>query len=332
MRLIQYTDENGQRRVGKVGDADTVIALKGTDSVYALALRAAAENTSIAALVSEFAGGAETSLLAVIDAGRILTPIDHPVDDAHCIVSGTGLTHLGIGSARDELLARFEQPADTQANPGFELLKQGYLQGKSTQTGIGPQPEWFYRGDGGTLVATGQPLELPDYAADGGDEAELAALYVVDRDGSPCRVGFALANEFTDHRMEKRDSLHLGHSKLRQCALGPELLLGKLPPQVLGEARIRRGDEVIWAENIATGTDHITHALRNLEHHHFKYSQFRRPGDVHVHLLGAAAQSFSAGIQTQIGDVFEIEAAPFGAPLTNPLGPARPLAFTIRQL
>ena len=51
----------------------------------------------------------------------------------------------------------------------------------------------------------------------------------------------------------------------------------------------------------------------------FKYALFRRPGDLHVHMFGTATLSFADGIKTQAGDVFEIEAAPFGLPLKNPL-------------
>jgi hypothetical protein len=63
----------------------------------------------------------------------------------------------------------------------------------------------------------------------------------------------------------------------------------------------------------------MSHTLANLEHHHFKYGLFRRPGDVHVHYFGTATLSFSDGVQTQIGDTFEIEAEPFGMPLRNTL-------------
>ncbi|MBI2719338.1 MAG: GguC protein, partial [Rhizobiales bacterium] len=61
------------------------------------------------------------------------------------------------------------------------------------------------------------------------------------------------------------------------------------------------------------------HSLANLEHHHFKYGLFRNPGDVHVHMFGTATLSFADGIRAEAGDVFEIEAAPFGLALRNTL-------------
>ena len=81
--------------------------------------------------------------------------------------------------------------------------------------------------------------------------------------------------------------------------------------------RIVRDGETIWEKPFLSGEDNMSHSLANLEHHHFKYDLFRRPGDVHVHFFGTATLSFTDGVQTKVGDVFEIEAAPFTLPLRN---------------
>jgi hypothetical protein len=75
----------------------------------------------------------------------------------------------------------------------------------------------------------------------------------------------------------------------------------------------------------------MSHTIENLERHHFRYAQFRRPGDLHVHFFGTATLSFSDGVTAQPGDVFEIEAAPFTLPLRNPLAvaPARDLSVKV---
>ena len=144
-------------------------------------------------------------------------------------------------------------------------------------------------------------------------------VYLIDDAGRPCRVGFALGNEFSDHVLERQNYLYLAHSKLRPCAFGPELLLGALPDDVRGTVGVRRGEARVWQAEFLSGEANMSHTLANLEHHHFKYPLFRRPGDVHVHFIGAAVLSFSAGIKVESGDVFEIQAAPFGAALRNPL-------------
>jgi hypothetical protein len=201
----------------------------------------------------------------------------------------------------------------------MKMFKWGLEGGKPKGGTPGVAPEWFYKGDGSIVTPPEQAFSQVDFAEDGGDEVELVGLYVIDADGLPRRVGFALGNEFSDHVLEQRNYLYLAHSKLRPCSFGPELLLGAAPADIRGEARIRRGGEVIWRKLFATGEANMSHTIANLEHHHFKYPQHRRAGDVHVHYFGAATLSFTDGIRTQEGDVFEIESDVFGRPLRNPL-------------
>jgi hypothetical protein len=122
--------------------------------------------------------------------------------------------------------------------------------------------------------------------------------------------------------LERQNYLYLAHSKLRPCAFGPELLLGELPQDVRGTVAVIRGGERLWQAEWLSGEANMSHTLANLEHHHFKYAPFRRPGDVHVHFIGAAVLSFTAGVRTEPGDVFEVAAEPFGTPLRNPLARA----------
>ena len=81
-----------------------------------------------------------------------------------------------------------------------------------------------------------------------------------------------------------------------------------------------------------TGEANMSHSLSNLEHHHFKYALFRRPGDVHVHFFGTATLSFAAGVKVRVGDVFEISAQPFRLPLRNPCGRSESPAPSVRAL
>jgi hypothetical protein len=144
-------------------------------------------------------------------------------------------------------------------------------------------------------------------------------LYVIDDNGRPHRLGFAIGNEFSDHVTERRNYLLLAHSKLRQCGVGPMLNIGALPAHLEGTSRIRRGAEVLWQKPFLTGEANMSHTFANLEYHHFKYRQHRVPGDVHVHFFGTATVSCADGIKTQAGDVFEIDLPALGAPLINKL-------------
>ncbi|MCG6120933.1 MAG: FAH family protein, partial [Blastomonas sp.] len=178
----------------------------------------------------------------------------------------------------------------------------------------------------------GEALELPPFALDGGEEPEIAGIYLIAPDGTPTRIGYALGNEFSDHVTERGNYLWLAHSKLRAAALGPELLLGELPADIRGTSTIWRAGKIVWQKPFVSGEANMSHSMANLEHHHFKYPGFRRPGDVHVHFFGTATLSFADGFVTQAGDRFEIAAAPFSLPVSNPLARAADTPVRIATL
>ena len=182
------------------------------------------------------------------------------------------------------------------------------------------QPEWFYKGDGSIVRASGQDLDMPAFALDGGEEPEIAGLYLVGDDGAPYRLGYAIGNEFSDHVTERQNYLYLAHSKLRNCGLGPALLVGELPGHVAGVSRIVGADgQVRWEKEFVSGEQNMSHTIGNLEHHHFKYGLFRRAGDVHIHFFGTATLSFADAVQASEGDIFEVVAPVFGPALRNRL-------------
>lgn len=315
MRLVQFLTPNGERRVAVVRDATRLQVLRDTSYVRDLALAAQRAHQPLTAAVAAHLSDETVDYDQVIAEHRLLTPLDHP-DPSHCILSGTGLDHLGSAQARDSMHAKLNSGELTDSMKMFKLGLEG---GKPAPGQIGVQPEWFYKGDGSWLVAPGHGLPLPPYALDGGEEPELVGLYVIGDGGEVLRVGFALGNEFSDHVLEKQNYLYLAHSKLRNSSFGPELLLGDPPADIRGVSRILRNGETVWSGDFLTGEANMTHTLANIEHHHFKYSGFRRPGDVHCHYYGTATLSFAAGFKVQPGDVFEISSPDFGRPLRNPL-------------
>jgi hypothetical protein len=215
---------------------------------------------------------------------------------------------------------------DSELTDSMRMFRMGLAGGKPDGDGPGVQPEWFYKGDGSNVIAPEQALSVPSFTLDLGDEAEIVGLYVVDDAGKPWRIGFALGNEFSDHRTERMNYLYLAHSKLRQCSFGPEIVLGELPRSVSGMSRIRRDGKVIWEKEFLSGEDNMSHSIANLEYHHFKYSVFRRPGDLHAHYFGTGTLSFADGISTESGDQFELDSEYFGRPLRNGYGLAAPVA------
>jgi hypothetical protein len=201
----------------------------------------------------------------------------------------------------------------------MRMYRLGVEGGRPAAGEIGAAPEWFYKGSGLVLRAHGEPLDIPPHAEDGGEEPEIAGVYVIDSNGAPRRVGMAQGNEFSDHRFEKRNYLNLAASKLMTCAIGPELVVDPEFGSVAGEVSIERGGAAIWRKRIRSGDAAMSHSLANLEHHHFKHAGHRRPGDVHVHFFGADAFSFGEGVTLQDGDVMQVQFDGFGRALRNPL-------------
>lgn len=317
MNLIQFFDLNGERAVGAVENG-TARLVNGAGSVYALAVEALSRQGGLAALVAEKGLGATIDRAAILAEGRMLAPVDHP-DPAHLYVTGTGLTHLGSAATRDAMHTANSGAAETGLTDTMKMFRMGLEGGKPANGLKGVQPEWFYKGNGYSVVNPGHPIPSPGFALDAGEEPEIAGIYVIDQNGQPRRLGFALANEFSDHVTERVNYLYLAHSKLRACAFGPELRVGDLPAHIEGTSRIWRDGKVLWEKPFLSGEDNMSHTIANLEYHHFKYELFRHPGDVHVHMFGTATLSFADGIKTQANDIFEIEETQFGAALRNPV-------------
>ena len=316
MNLIQFVDAKNKRAVGLVS-GDKIIKLKSVDRMTSLATRALKNGKSLNVTSKSLVTTTTEDYALALKEKRVLPPLTHD-DAAHCIITGTGLTHLGSASARDSMHQKLGGGEATLTD-SLKMFKQGLEGGKPAKGEAGVQPEWFYKGDGRWLVPPGGELPKPSFALDGGEEPELAGLYMIDAKGRAVRLGFALGNEYSDHITERQNYLLLAHSKLRHCSIGPEMISGSIPASIEGTSKILRKGEVVWQKPFLTGEANMSHTIANLEYHHFKYDSFRVPGDVHIHFFGTATLSIVDGFQTQDGDIFEIEAKPFGAALRNPL-------------
>jgi hypothetical protein len=332
MLISQIAAPDG-RTVVVVREGGETRAVRGAESVYELATEAARAGRPLAARIAELGIGDAVDLEAAYREGRMLLPVVHP-DLAHMHVTGTGLTHLGSAATRDAMHTAAKQKEEALTD-SMKMFRMGIEGGKPVAGEIGVQPEWFYKGNGTIATAPGAPLLSPDFALDGGEEPEIAGIYIIGDGGTPFRIGFALSNEFSDHVTERQNYLYLAHSKLRPASFGPEILVGELPADIRGTSRIRRDGKVLWEKPFLSGEGNMSHTVGNLEHHHFKYGLFRQPGDLHVHMFGTATLSFADNIRVEPGDVMEIEAPGFGLPLRNPLAvaaPAGPGAVRVRML
>jgi hypothetical protein len=339
-RVVQLSHSDGSRRVALVEEPQLRL-LRECSSIYELATSAIRSTRRLRDLIEELCSADELDYGEVYEgrlAWRLAPPIDHP-EPSRCHVMGTGLTHKGSAENRDSMhegagsrpestrqgagsadnlpqAPRSPLPAQTDSMKMFQIGLEG---GRPEPGSIGAAPEWFYKGVGTILRAHNESLHVPSHGLDGGEEAEIAGVYLIGDDGTPYRIGLAQGNEFSDHVLEARNYLYLAESKLRDCALGPELVIEPKFDDVPGRSKIERGGKVVWEARQASGERWMCHSLANLEHHHFKHAEHRRPGDVHIHFLGADMFSFKDRLRMEDGDMMTISFEGFGRPLRNPI-------------
>src|SRR5579862_1658800 len=322
MRLVQLAGPDG--RHAALVEEPHLRLLESCRSVYDLASECLRDGISLKSGIERRKSNNTVDYDAVY-AGtsdrRICPSADVPGDPARCLVSGTGLTHKASVENRDAMHAAAQAVTDST-----RMYQFGVEGGKPSPGQVGAAPEWFYKGCGTVLRAHNEPLTVPEFADDGGEEPEVAGVYLIDAEGIPRRIGFTVGNEFSAHALERKNYLYLAASKLRTCAIGPELLVDGNFDLAPGEVSVERGGRILWSRDIRTGESAMCHSLSNIEHHHFKFEFHRRPGDLHIHFFGADAFSFGDGVRLEDGDVMQVRFEGFGRALRNPLSRVPPPA------
>lgn len=317
IRLVQLVHPTEGRKVALVNEPSLVL-LSHFTSVYELAMEAINDKTKMGDFIQKYLSGSTLNYDNVYEGKsdwKLLPSFDWPDNPFGCLVSGTGLTHKSSALNR-QMMHQAEAGSLTDS---MKMYQWGLDGGTPAKGNVGKQPEWFYKGTGAGLKAHGQPLSVPAYADDGGEEPEIAGIYIIDKQGQPYRIGFTTGNEFSDHVMERQNYLYLAPSKLRTCSIGPELVVDGDFGDIKGTVQVVRNDKVIWSAEINTGEKNMAHSLENLEHHHFKYADHCQPGQAHVHFFGADAFSFGSGIQLQAGDNTVVHWKGMGRALVNPV-------------
>jgi hypothetical protein len=320
LRLVQIS--NGLSRRLALVEEPLLHCLTTVESVYELALASVREGTSLSGWARDLATGEKLSYDAVYSGESewgLLVPVDVPNAPERVLVTGTGLTHLGSAKDRQAMHLQTATDAAKPKTDSMRMFESGLAGGRPKEGKIGTAPEWFYKGNGSVLRGPFAPLTVPAHGEDGGEEAEIAGIYLTAKDGTPYRIGFCVGNEFSDHKFERHNYLNLAGSKLRECSIGPELLIGGDFSTVAGEVKIERGGATIWQKAVETGEENMSHSLANLEHHHFKFDGHRLPGYLHVHFFGAHSLSFGEGLELHDGDWMHVSFEGYGRALRNPL-------------
>src|SRR5918996_2568635 len=169
MRLVQFLGERGDRRVGRAtSDGRFIEPIRGHATTYELAQAALRARRRLADLAAGLEADAPAELAALLRERRVLEPLDHP-DPAHCLITGTGLTHIGSAQARDSM-HQVQAAEEAKLSDSMRMFRLGLEGGKPPGGSIGVAPEWFYKGDGSIVAAPGQPLAMPAFAEGGGEE------------------------------------------------------------------------------------------------------------------------------------------------------------------
>ncbi len=336
MRIIQFTDPRFGRCLGVVrNDVVENVTLRDTavTSTYAAFCRARKQGQRLENylqnLLAHGSGSAPLKLADLLASASVLAPVTEE-PGSRLLVSGTGLTHLGSVEQRDQM-HKAAEPSGPQSD-SRKMFDMGRTGGRPEPGQRGTPPAWFYKGDGRILRGPGQPLEIPAFSPDGGEEPEIVGLYMVDDSGIPCRLGFTQGNEWSDHVTENINYLYLAPSKLRTCSIGPELVTDLAFDDIRGRCRVVRTGTVLYdSGELYTGERNMSHSLANIEDHHFKYSNHRQPGDIHVHFFGTSKLSFQQRQWTyHNGDLIEVAFAGLGASLWNPVLRQEPCASPVR--
>ncbi len=320
VRLVQISNGSSQR-VALVKEP-YLLCLAGEESVYELALACLLDRCSLSGRVVELATGEELfydEVYSGTSKWRLLRPVGIPKAPERVLVTGTGLTHLGSAKDRQAMHLKTVTNPEKPITDSMRMFESGIVGGRPEEGEAGSAPEWFYKGNGAILRGPLDALTVPSFGEDGGEEAEVAGIYLIAEDGTPHRLGFCTGNEFSDHKFERHNYLNLAGSKLRECSIGPELVVGGEFGAVAGEVTIERDGRSIWKKAIETGEENMAHSLRNLEHHHFKFAGHRMAGHLHVHFFGAHSLSFGEGLELQDGDWMSVRFDGYGRALRNPV-------------
>jgi hypothetical protein len=161
---------------------------------------------------------------------------------------------------------------------------------------------------------------MPDFALDGGEEPEIAGLYVIGDDGQPYRVGYAIGNEFSDHVTERQNYLYLAHSKLRNCGVGPRCWSASCR-RTSGTSRIYDVEgKVRWEKAFVSAASRICRTPSPTSSTTTSSTGCSSvPGDVHIHFFGTATLSVADNIAVKPAKPSRIDAPQFGPALRNTL-------------
>ncbi|MGY6703804.1 hypothetical protein [Roseinatronobacter sp.] len=301
MLISQIRDQDGTVQV-VARDGTEAYVIRNCPSTYDLALDCMNRGVTLKDRIGELGLGIAVDVAGALAEGRVLAPIHHP-DPAQMFLSCA------------YLVAPDQAPVSAAGRNHAEISAPERTKTPRTTA----QPDWFYKGNGNAICAPGMDLVLHAADPDRLKGPAIAGIYVISADGTPFRIGFSLASDYSGRQMTTQAYVCLAQGRLRPVALGPELLLGDLPHDLHGIARISRDDVAICEKPIGPHEDHMIHGIVSLEDQHFRSDILRQPGHLHIHVIAAHDGPFGDNVAPIEGDQTEVTIPEFGLPLRNNL-------------
>jgi hypothetical protein len=156
------------------------------------------------------------------------------------------------------------------------------------------------------LRGHGDPVPIPEEQTIAPPIGDIAALYIISPDGAPRRVGVTTASAFCGPGFPVRSNV-----------LGPELILDPAVASVEGSVTVYRNDIRLWSQTLSSKGAPLLYALAAAEPDHFRYADHHRPGDAHVHFIGARLFGGRENATLQDGDRCEASWEGLGKPLVH---------------
>jgi len=168
VRLVQLKNQlknNDARRVALV-DEPHLRLLENCSSVYSLAQEAIASSVKLTALVKQRATKDLLEYESIYQGQsewQLLPPMDHPDEPSRCLVSGTGLTHLGSARERQEIRENSAEEKEELAL-FYQLKGLNQLESEELVEKISRDPDAFLQAMateelGGLESGAGHPLQ-----------------------------------------------------------------------------------------------------------------------------------------------------------------------------
>ena len=251
-RLVQLQRGNGAPR-GRRRRADASTARRDGDSVYSLAQSAIA-GIAVARRTDRGADDRRrrsTTTQSTRPIGVATSAADRSsVRASRLLVSGTGLTHLGSAKDRQAM----HGVAESELTDSMKMFRWGVDGGRPAPGQVGHRTRVVLQGERVRSCApTASRSSCLPYGEDGGEEAEIAGVYIIDARRTPVAHRHVQRQRILRPSVREAELSQSGQLEASHVFARPGA--GRRPDfeSVAGKVAIERDGAIVWSKDIITG-------------------------------------------------------------------------------